>query len=88
MDNVLIAHRLGSIDLGAPAPRPFGLRLPGPAPAGRVPAGDIARHTKGLANLMVVRSIGSIDLGRRGDLTLRGYVYPAQLPLAVFPPET
>lgn len=38
--NGMIARRVGSIDLGAPAPRPFGLRPCCTAPAGSIPVGD------------------------------------------------
>jgi len=40
----MLAHRIGSIDLVAPAPRPFGLRLCRSAPAGSIRAGDSWRR--------------------------------------------
>ena len=53
----------GSIDSLSPEKlTPSGLRLCRAAPAGSIPAGDMARRAGGLANLRVAQSEGSIDL--------------------------
>src|SRR6266550_2892298 len=48
------------------------------APAGSIPAGDMARIARPLANFMVAHDAGSIDSFAPANSPLRGFVYVAR----------